>query len=323
MTRTLLCAAYLLVAISTAHSASFYFRVGREVVPVVDEIKIDSDLQKTVVIDGSIPVSSDEVAIPVAQLAAVEEKLIAEINEPAVKGLLVDEEKQPEENVVPLVEVSDEARAKANPSLRLDTLEVIQPGEKSVEKVATVVETVKKAAVQAIETQNAEDLANKVESEVKVVDPVVLPAEEAVKSVPVVEPVVPSVPVVESAVRSVPVVDAVAVAPLEPVVAEVKTSEPVVAVVENVVPSVEKVQESVRSADPEPVVVPTDAVKDEKVEVPNVAENSVVVPTDSAVRQAPAQPAQPPNPINQITNAINSFTSNLQNTLQNVFQNGT
>lgn len=216
------------------------------------------------------------------------------------------------ENVGPVVEaietnvvadaekvvVADEARSKPNQVLRLDTLEVIPPtGEKS-EKLVTVAETVKNAAIQAVEKQNQE-------------------VAESVKAVvaPIVEPVIP---LAVDQVVAAPVVDNVdaAVKSVEPVA-------PVVApVVENIVPAVEVeqvVKETLRSADPEPAkpeesAKPEEPAKEEKIaEAQQPAEKSVV---------ASPEIRQQAGPFDQITNAITTITNTLQTAVQNVLQTG-
>lgn len=114
---------YLLIAVCNVHSASYYYRAGREVV------------------------------VPVA------EELI----------------------------VAEEAR-KEDPLIALETLEVV-PAElvDPAQKIATVAETVKSAAVEAVRTQNEEVLAVKEVDDVKPVETFVKNVEPAISGVPVVK----------------------------------------------------------------------------------------------------------------------------------------
>jgi len=322
MSRNILCAVYLLIAISTVHSASYYFRAGREViVPTIEEVKeVISELKKEepVVVEEILSIQPDNVAAPVVAEAVPivpETKSVPETVVPVVENTENNVVVEPEPVVVS--QVSDEARAKPNPLLRLDTIEVIQPGV-TPEKVATVAETVKIAAVQAIEK---EEIA-------KAAEPVVQPAvvepstetkdESVVKSVPVVENVDASVKIVETA----PVVPAVV-----PIVEKVEKVEKV--------ESVEPVQESVRSADPEPVKPEPVVVKEESVEVPKevvkddvkAAEKSVEEAVEKTVEkgvEVPAkevrQQAAQPGPLDVFTNTISNTITNLQTAFQNALQ---
>lgn len=288
MSRNILCAIYLLIAVSAVHSASFYYRAGREViVPTIEEVKeVISELKK----DEGVIVEEIVASVPSDPVAPVE---------PVVKSVTLVENVGPvveavETNVVADAEkviVADEARSKPNQVLRLDTLEVIQPSGEKSEKVVTVAETVKNAAIQAVETQNQE-------------------VADSVKAVvaPIVEPAVPLA------------VDQIVAAPVvENVVASVKTVEPVVPVVapvvESVVPAVEVeqvVKETLRSADPEPAKPEEPAKEEKNAEAQQPTEKSVVAPE---IRQNPN-----PNPLDQLTNALTTFTSNLQSAVTNTFQ---
>lgn len=337
MSRNILCAIYLLIAISTVHSASYYYRAGREViVPTIEEVKeVISELKK----DGPVVVEEEVLLVqptPETVDAAAPAELV-----PAELAVAVKSVPSVVETVVPIVEnvetnsvvaaetvaVDDEARAKPSSNigtLRLENIEVIQPDVKP-EKVATVAETVKIAAVQAIEKQNEESINSVVET----AKPVEVLTETKVEDAPVVK----SVPVVENA---------------EPVAIKAPIEAVVPAVVESV-EKVDKVQESVRSADPEPAK--PEVVKDEKIEKPiemveteKIAEKAVEVPVEKSVEvpaekpvevpaeksvevpaeksvEVPAkevrQQAAQPSPLDAIQTAI----SNLQNTVTNTFQN--
>lgn len=286
MSHKILCAIYLLIAVSTVHSASYYYRAGREViVPAVEEIKeIVSELKK------------DEAVV------------VKEVDAVAVPEVNVDE-------VVKAIESVDESRAVQHPVLRLDTLEVVQPGKS--DKVVTVAETVKNAAVQAIEKQNQEVADSVKATEVK--DPVV---ETKVEVADVEVAKVDDVP----AVKSAPIIE-----PVEIKSQEIKAPEAIVPVVkdevkeESAVPAVESVkqvteikdevkpvQESVRSADPEPAK-PEDPIKQEVVDVPQPA---VVDEPKQEIRQQPAETPSP-NPIQAVQNAISTLTSNFQTLFAN------
>lgn len=325
MSRNILCAVYLLIAISTVHSASYYFRAGREViVPTIEEVKeVISELKKEepVAIEEILSVQAPPENIEAAVIAAEAEiePAIALKSVPSVVESVVPIVENVENNVVVAAveepkqvvaaEVSDEARAKPNTLLRLETIEVVQP-DVIPEKVATVAETVKIAAVQAIEKQNEESLKT-----VESAKPIEISTE--VKEVEVA-PVVKSVPVVENVEASVKTVDPVSAPVPVPVPAEVQE-----VVVPAAVEIVEKAQETVRSADPEPVK--PEIVKEEKVEVPSeaekivekVAEKSAEVPAPE-IRQ---QPAQQPGPLDAITNAITNLQNSVQSTFQNAIQN--
>lgn len=332
MNRNLLCTIYLLIAISTVHSASYFYRAGREViVPTLEEVKeVISELKKEepVVLEEIItsPVGAGPESL-VGVIENIENNVVADAEPLAIKTTVV----------------SDEGRAKPAPVLRLDTLEVIS-GDKS-DKVITVAETVKNAAVQAIEKQNEEnESAKPVEILPKVTETKVIDA-DAVKSVD--EPVVP-----------VEKVDAVVKSPesVAPVVKDESVVEPAVevkkvdAVVENAekVEKIEKVEETVRSADSEPVK--PDDVQEEKevvvIDEADTVEKAAPKPSSSdkqkqkekpkekpsqqkekPERQQVAAPAPPapvpgaPNPLNQIQSALNQFTNNIQQAITNVINN--
>lgn len=355
MARNSLCVVYLLIAISSAHSASFFYRTGREiVVPTIDEVKeIVSELKKdeAVIVEeipavAPIAAESVEVIAPVAAVVkSVPESVVpvVETVQPVVENNVVAVD-----TVVPAVAsevISEEARSKPNPAIRLDTLEVIPPGDLKSDKVQTVAETVKIAAVQAIEKQNeeiekdkpVEAIAPVVEvKEVKVAD---VKSEIKQDAIPEVKSEVkPEVklevqPEVKSEAKSeVPVV------PVEKkveIVADVKLSEPVVAAVkeETVVPAVaiEKVEESQRSADPvpDPVAVPSkpDVVKEpvEKVEEIVLKEKS-----DSVVEKEEPQPVAnsperqdagaggQPNPIQSLTSTLAQIQTQISTAFNNL-----
>lgn len=336
MSRNTLCAIYLLIAISTVHSASYYYRAGREViVPTIEEVKeVISELKK----DG--PVVIEEEVLLVQPTPETVDAAAPAVVAPEDLPIVLRSVPSVVETVVPIVEnvetnnvvaaetvaVDDEARAKPSSNigtLRLENIEVIQPDVKP-EKVATVAETVKIAAVQAIEKQNEES----VNSAVEIVKPVEVLTETKVEDTPVV--------------KSIPVENA------EPVAIKAPIEAVVPAVVESV-EKVEKVQESMRSADPEPAK--PEVVKDEKIEKPiemveteKIAEKAVEVPAEKPIEvpaekpvevpaakpvEVPAeksvelpakevrQQAAQPSPLDAIQTAI----SNLQNTVTNTFQN--
>jgi len=292
MSRNTLCAIYLLIAISTVHSASYYYRAGREViVPTIEEVKeVISELKK----DGPVVVEEDVLLVqPTPETdAAAPEVVLPLVPEPVAH--VVRSVPSVVETVVPIVEnvetnnvvaaetvvVDDEARAKPSSNigtLRLENIEVIQPDVKP-EKVATVAETVKIAAVQAIEKQN-EESANS-----DIAKPVEVMTETKVEEAPVA-PVVKSVPVVEND---------------EPVAINAPVEAVVPAVVESV-EKVDKVQESVRSADPEPAkpeVVkdekPIEMVETEKVETEKIAEKAIEVPAEKSVEVPAEKPVEVP-----------------------------
>lgn len=312
MSRNILCAIYLLIAISAVHSASYYYRAGREViVPTIEEVKeVISELKKDegVIVEEIVASVPSEPVEPVVKsvtlvenvgpvIEAIETNVVAD----AEKIVLADAEK---------VVVADEARSKPTQVLRLETLEVIQPSGEKSEKVVTVAETVKNAAIQAVESQNQE-------------------VAESVKAVvaPIVEPIVPLAvdQVVAAPVVAAPVVENVdaSVKSVEPVVPVVAPVVPVVApVVESVVPAVEVeqvVKETLRSADPEPAK-PEEPIKSEE---PAKEEKNAEVqqPTEKSVVASP-EIRQTPGPLDQISNAITTFTNTLQTAVQTVFQGG-
>lgn len=313
MMRHLMCAIYLLIAISSVRSASYHSRFGREVVvPAVDEVKeVISELKKDepVIVDESI-VAAASVVPNVEQTVAVKSvpESVVPIGETIQQS--VDSNVVADNVVVPpVVPVGDVARAKPNPSIRLDTLEVISPGGKS-DKVQTVADTVKIAAVQAIEKQNEEIEKSK---------PIV--ADEAAAVAPVVKTVVE---------EKEPVVESVSVVKTpEPVVPIVKDdsvkSDVAAAVVEPAVVA-EKVVETVRSAEPEPTkpepVKPdsakpdpfNDEQKEEKIE----KAEPQVEKTEYPVRQDSSQTA---GPLNQIQTALNQITSNIQTAFNGIIAN--
>lgn len=349
MSRNILCAIYLLIAISTVHSASYYYRAGREViVPAIEEVKeVVSELKK----DGPAIVEEDillvqptpetvDAAVPAVMLPETPVALVVK-SEPSVVETVVPIVENVETNNVAAAEkvaVDDEARAKLSSSLgtlRLENIEVIQPDVKP-EKVATVAETVKIAAVQAIEKQNEES----VDSAVEIAKPVEVLTEIKAEDAPVVK----SVPVVEN---------------VEPVAVKAPVDAVVPAVVESV-DKVDKVHESVRSADPEPAK--PEVVKDEKIEKPiemveteKIAEKAVEVPAERSVEvpaeksvevpaeksvevpaeksvevpaeksvEVPAkvrQQAAQPSPLDAIQTAISNLQNSVTNTFQNALQN--
>lgn len=335
MSRNVLCAIYLLIAISTVHSASYYYRAGREViVPTIEEVKeVISEVKKDgpeifdeAALFASVPQGPEPVAHVVRSAPSVVETVVPIVENVETNNVVAAE----------TVAVDDEARAKPSSSigtLRLENIEVIQPDVKP-EKVATVAETVKIAAVQAIEKQNEES----VNSAVEIAKPVEVLTETKVEDAPVVK----SVPVVEIA---------------EPVAIKAPIEAVVPAVVESV-EKVDKVQESVRSADPEPAkpeVVkdekPIEMVETEKVETEKIAEKAIEVLAEKAVEvlaekpvEVPAEkpvevPAEKPVevpaeksvevPAKEVRqtaqpsplDAIQTAITNLQNTVSNTFQN--
>lgn len=332
MSRSLLCTIYLLIAISTVHSASYFYRAGREViVPTLEEVKeVISELKKEQpvalepIIAGPIGVVPENV---VAAIENVENNMVADVEPLAIKAV-----------------VNDEARAKPAPVLRLDTLEVIS-ADKS-DKVITVAETVKNAAVQAIEKQNEEIQSAKpvdeilpIVTETKVVD---TPA--AVKSVD--EPVVP-VEKIDAIVKSPESVVAPVVVKeenVEPAV-EVKKVEPVETV--DKVEKIEKIEETVRSADSEPpkpdniqdeivgidveelvafekaASKPSSSDKQKQKEKPEKQKEKPSQENEKPERQQAGGPgaSAPNNPLNQIQTAFNQFTNNIQQALNNVISN--
>lgn len=323
---------YLLIAISSVHSASYLYRYGREVVvpSVNDEVKeIVSELKKDepvnvvelIAVPSLVPVVSgiiDQAVavknVPASVVSAaenvptLENNLIAVADDVRADAVAANAAVQP---VVPSQVVSEEARAKSNPAIRFDELEVIQPGSGKSEKVQTVADTVKSAAVQAIEKQNEEV------EKAKPVEPVkeVVPVKE-VEPVPVVK----AVPEVEAAqpVKSIDVVKE----PEQPVVPAVKDDSVVapVAAVPNV--EVEKLVESVRSAEPEPVKKVE--VQDQKVQVVKTEPENVEPVPSSPERQESAganPPNQPPNPLNQIQTTLNQITTNFQNAISGIIAN--
>lgn len=309
-------AVYLLITISSVHSASYSYRYGREVVvpSVNDEVKeIVSELKKdepvNIVEPAAVPNGVPLVAGLVEQAIAVKNVPTSVVSAPenvlGVEHNLIaaaDDVRADAPVVTPVQPAvsSEEARAKPNPAIRFDELEVIQPGSGKSEKVQTVADTVKSAAVQAIEKQNEE-----------------VEQAKPVESVKEVVPVVKAVSEVEVA----PAVKDVVKEPEQPVVPAVKDDSVAapVAVVANAAP-VEKLVESVRSAEPEPVKKPE--VQDQKVQKSD-PENVEPVPS-SPERQESAganPPNQPPNPLNQITTTLNQITTNFQNALNGIIAN--
>lgn len=321
---------YLLIAISSVHSASYLYRFGREVVvpSVNDEVKeIVSELKKdepVVVVEElaavpNVPIAFENVeqAVAVKNVPAnvvstaenvpiIENNLIAAAAADAV-SIAAAAAVQP---AVPSRVINEEARAKPNSAIRFDELEVIQPSSGKSEKVQTVADTVKSAAVQAIEKQNEEIEKAKPVEPVKEVVPVI-------KTVPAeVVPPVKSIDVVKAPEQSVvpAVKDESAVAP----VAAVPKVE------------VEKLVETVRSAEPEPVkqVEIQDQkveTQDQKVQVvktePELEKAEPAPPTPERQDSAGANPNQPPNPLNQIQTTLNQITTNFQNALNGIIAN--
>lgn len=316
---------YLLIAISSVHSASYLYRFGREVVvPTAnDEVKeIVSELKKdepVVIVEElaavpNVPFGSENVEQTVAaknvpasaeNVPAVENNLIAAADDVSIADAAVV---QPA--VVPSRVINEEARAKPNPAIRFDELEVIQPGGGKSEKVQTVADTVKSAAVQAIEKQNEE-----VEKS-KPVETVKEPAAPIVKTVP------------EDVVLPVKSIDVVS-APEQLVVPAVK-DESVVAPV-GVVPKVEveKLVESVRSAE---IQEPAKKVQEQKVEIqdqkvqvvksePDMEKAEPAPPTPERQDSAATNPNQPSNPLNQIQTTLTQITANFQNALNGIIAN--
>lgn len=167
MARNLLCVISVLIALNSVHSASYFYRTDRElVVPTIEDVKeVVSELKKdeAVIVEeiaGIVPNIPDNVEsiVPVAEaiVKKVPENVIpiVEIVQPVGNNVVAGNtivSNVPSENVA-----GEEARSKQSPSIRLDTLEVIPPGVQKSDKVQTVAETVKAAAVQAIEKQNEE-----------------------------------------------------------------------------------------------------------------------------------------------------------------------
>lgn len=341
----LLCSLYLFVAISSVHSASYYYRAGREIIePTVEETvkEVVAELKKeevlpAVVIDDvdAVKKVDDSVVAPSVQVVQVAENNVI----PEVKEVIV-------------TEVVDEARGKIVPQqLRLEALEIVQPV--NADKVATVAETVKNAAVEAIRTTNEDVVTNEVVKPIeKVPEPAVIPAAVIpVAETKIVEPVVVPVvePIVDSVVvKSVPLVDIVET-PQQAVVEAVKASEPVVAAVVETVETVQPVelksQDSTSVAEPivvvkedassvVPAAVDTVKVADElrsavpaaEVSKPEVvvSETNVDVPKEKTKDVVPpaVRQQETPNPIiAPITNFLNQFNQNAQQTLQTITQN--
>lgn len=301
---------YLLVVISSVHSASYLYRFGREIVipSVNDGVKeVVSELEKSeepvVVVEAvpNVPIVSENVEQAAAVKNIAENVVSTSENVQTVENNLIAADVSVAQPSVPSQVINEEARAKPNPSIRFDELEVIQPGSGKSEKVQTVADTVKNAAVQAIEKQN----------------------EEAEKAKPVelvneaVAPVVKAVPEAVAPAKSVEVVPA----PEQPAVPAVK-DESVVAVVPNV--EAEKLVESVRSAEPEPAKKPE--TQDQKVQVeqskPELEKAEPTIPS-SLERQesAGSNPNQPPNPLNQIQSTFTQTITNFQNALNGFIAN--
>lgn len=289
---------YLLFAISSVHSASYLYRFGREVVvpsvndevqEIVSELKKDEPvvLVEEMAVVPNNPVVSENVDQAVA-VKNVPASVVSTVeNVPAVENNLIA---APEQPAVASQVVNEEARAKPNPAIRFNELEVIQPGGGKSEKVQTVADTVKNAAVQAIEKQNEE-------------------VEKAKPIEPVNEVVVPAVKAVPEDVEEP-----------DKIVDEIKEpEEPVVpAVVPNV--KVEKLVETVRSAEPEPVKQVE--VQDQKVHVEKsdpVSEKAEPVPP-SPERQD-SNPNQQQNPIQQLTMSFQNTLLGIQNTLSGIIAN--
>lgn len=294
----LLCV-YLCVVFSTVHSASYYYRAGREIIEptveetireVISEVKKE-DVPAAVIVDEIVAVKN--AAESVAPLVPVE---------------------VPENVVVPNVlvtEVVDEARGKIVPQqLRLETLDVIQP---SGGKAETVADTVKNAAVEAIRATNEEIVINEIVKPVEVVPetvaPVVPPVSVDIETKQTGD-VVDIVPVVKAVPVANVVVDSVK---SEPVVEAVKVVETVVAPVEAVVPAVVETVKSgevLRAAVPEPEAQSPEAeVAPSVTKVDEPTEEKQEVVQDPAVRQS--APAQQPNPIQQFATSIQNQFSTL------------
>lgn len=112
MKSALICGIVLCVLLSSVHSATYYYRIGREViVPSVDE-------------------------------EVVKEVVAAELKK---DGLAIVEESAPV--------VADAPRADPSPAANLESLEVV-PAAGNPLKAATVSETVKNAAIEAVRSEN-------------------------------------------------------------------------------------------------------------------------------------------------------------------------
>lgn len=283
-----MCCLYLCVVISTVKSATYYYRAGREgreiIVPLVDEAQqqvqpLIAELKKDplVVVDEVVVAPAENAPAVIA--AVIEEKL----PEPFVR--VAAEEPIRENGVVKVSEVVAEEARRSPPTVveKLESLEIV-PAAGSPLKSATISETVKEAAIEAIRTTNAEI--------VKEAEPVVAPVVAPVESAPIVEAVI--VPEVKSPSVVVP---------------EIKSVESIP--VNEIVVPVEKVAENVAEAvvvESEPAA--KEAPKEEEVD-PNVRQSAVPAPPQSAnpLGQLAQQIIQP------LQQGFNTFIQNAQNAL--------
>lgn len=201
----MICCFYLIVVIGTVHSATYYYRAGREgreiVAPAVDEVqKVLEPLIAELKKDPLVLVDESVKSVPVAVAAVVKEE------------------------AAPVKIVADEARLSEVPVEKLESLEIDLPAGSAL-KAATISETVKEAAIEAIRTINAEN--SEVVPSVPVSEP--KPVEAAVVKVENVEPELKL-----KTVESVPVSEIVV--PVEEKVVE----EAVSALVNQVVPEVKE-----------------------------------------------------------------------------------
>lgn len=172
---------------------------------------------------------------------------------------------------------TEEARSEDSPALRLDTLEVV-PANAEPAKVATVAETVKQVAIEAIRTSNEESVAVAQNQ----VDAAVVPEQKSIEAVDAVA--LKTIPDVVAPVVEVAQPEVKSAAPVEEVrniVADVVPAETVVKAVENT--------ETLAKSIPIPAPVPSDVVAETveadhivpaaiiKEDVPAVAEGSVAV----------------------------------------------
>lgn len=289
----------LCVAVSTVHSASFYYRSGRlnvegeAVAPVqsepsaikealaqeeVKQAEVVSELRKDAVplqLEEAVPVAvvaplvKEEIVIPVETLR-IAEPIIA-IQEPA--GVISDNKPLKDSLIAePAILVAvDEARAEPETVLpaKLEHLEVAQPAEANL-KTATIQETVKAAAEEAVREAN-----------VAAEEPVLVVETVETVNAPEPAPAVRAEPVPENREVIVEVVEAKVEQPIEAVksVAAPLAETPVAPIVP--APS----SETVQVAEPAQIVESVPALKSAE---PIAAQAETV-----EVKAAPAEDAQP------------------------------
>lgn len=324
MKSILACCLFMCIAFSTVQSASYYYRAGREIiVPVVDETVKQvfvSDLKKDglTVVDEAVILPVAEPASPIIlaeEIVPVQNLRLSEplVDQPEVNSVVAEEIKS--------AEIIDEARA--TPALgqeKLETLEIAQPVDTGL-KTATIAETVKNAAIEALRSTNAETI---------VAEPV------AVKTVPL-EPVA-SQSNGENTV--VPVAAPVAIIKTEEVLPELKSeafaeekssdaSKPIVRQQPSIIQQAQETITNLLNNNPianafnsirnpttaVPIIVSADPIGTPNVALESAASPAIPSVPAAAVPATPASPAPPAGPA-ALFQSIQNTLSNLSNALR-------